>query len=133
MGGEQGPLLVATGAQTSLAAGEGNEHLVPATRAADTGKSEVEIAAAEVLAGHLADDGPPASVTLLVTLVVGAFKFRIVPFDDLVERRLPRLARPVDGCHLRRQADHEPAAFRFEAGRVRNANWNAIEYDTCVH
>jgi len=41
----------------------------------------VEVAAAEELAGHLADDGPPGSVTLLVTLVVAAFKFRIVPFD----------------------------------------------------
>ena len=38
------------------------------TGALDTDESEVEVATAEKLAGHLANDGPPGSVALLVTL-----------------------------------------------------------------
>ena len=50
------------------------------------GESEVQVAATQKLADHVADDRPPESVALLVILVVGAFKFRIVPFDEPVER-----------------------------------------------
>jgi len=50
-----------------------HEHLVRTTSALDSGESEVEVAAAEKFAGHLADDGSPWSVALLVTIVVGAF------------------------------------------------------------
>ena len=101
--------------------------------AADTSKAKVEIPASKELADHLADDGPPGSVALLITFLVGAFKFRIVPFDELVERRLPRLARAVDGCDLRRQADHGTADFRFEVGKERGKCRNLTGYDTCVH
>ena len=75
------PLLMATGTKAPLLTREWHEHLMRTTGAPDSGEPEVEVAAAEELAGHLADDGPPGSVTLLVTLVVAAFKFRIVPFD----------------------------------------------------
>jgi len=59
VGGQQGAFLMATGAQAALAAGEGDEHLVPAVRAADAGEAEVQVAAAEELAGDVADDRPP--------------------------------------------------------------------------
>ena len=59
VGGQQGAFLMATGAQAALAVGEGDEHLVAAIRAADAAEAEVQVAAAEELAGDLADDRPP--------------------------------------------------------------------------
>ena len=85
-----------TGADTSLPAGEGDEHFVPAVGAADTSKPEVEVAAGEKFAENLANDRAPRAVVLLVTLAVGPLKFRIVRFDELVERREPWPAWTVD-------------------------------------
>ena len=62
LGGQQRSLLMATGAQTPLAAGKRDEHLVGAVAAADAGKTKVQIPAAEELASHFADDGPPNAV-----------------------------------------------------------------------
>ncbi len=59
MGHQQGAFLVTTRAQTSLAAGEGDEHFVATTRAADAGEAEVEVAATKELAGHFPNDGSP--------------------------------------------------------------------------
>ena len=77
---------MATGTKAALLAREWHKHLVRAAGAPDAGESEVQITTAQELADHVADDGPPASVAPLETLVVDAFKFRIVPFDELVER-----------------------------------------------
>ena len=110
-----------------------HEHLVRTNGALDTGESEVQVAAAKELAGRLADDAPPGAVALLVTLAIGAFELGIVTLDKPVERRLPRLARAVDGCDLRRQADHGTAAFRFWAGKERKAHWNVTGYHTDAH
>ena len=85
-GGQQRSPLMATGAQTPLAAGKRDEHLVGAVAAADAGKTQVQIPAAEELASHFADDGPPSAVAPLVTVIVSALKFRQVPLDDLVQR-----------------------------------------------
>ena len=68
LGQQKRPLLMTTGTKTPLLTREGHEHLVRTTGALDSGKTEVQVAAAEKLAGHLADDGPPGSVALLVTL-----------------------------------------------------------------
>ena len=114
---QQGALLMAAWTKATLLAGEGDEHLVAAVRAPNAGKAEVQVAAAEEFTYHVADDQSPRAVAFRVTLVIGTLEFRIVTLDGLVERRLPRPARAVDGCDLRRQADHGIAAFRFEAGR----------------
>ena len=89
-----------------------------AVAAADAGKTKVQIPAAEELASHFADDGPPSAVAPLVTVVVSALKFRQVPLDDLVQRRLPRPSRAVDRCDLGRQTDHGDAGFPFDKGRA---------------
>ena len=52
LGQQKRPLLMATGTKTPLLTKEGHEHLVRTTGALDTGESEVEIAAAEKLAGR---------------------------------------------------------------------------------
>ncbi len=130
---QQGALLMAAWTKATLLTGEGDEHLVAAVRAPNAGKAEVQVAAAEEFAYHVADNQSPRAVAFCVTLVIGTLEFWIVTLDGPVERRLPRPARAVDGCDLCRQADHGIAAFRFEAGRERNAYQNAIRYDTCVH
>ena len=130
---QQGALLMAAWTKAALLTGEGDENLVAAVRAPNAGKAEVQVAAAEEFAYNFADDQSPRAVAFCVALVIGTLEFRIVTLDGPVERRLPRPARAVDGCDLRRQADHGIAAFRFEAGRERNAYRNAIRYDTCVY
>lgn len=84
-GGRHGPLLVAARVEASLAAGEGNEHLVVAVPAADSGKAKVQIAATEESVGNLADDRPPRAVTLGVTLAVGALELREVTLDGSMD------------------------------------------------
>ena len=86
LGQQKRPLLMATGTKTPLLTREGHEHLVRTTGALDTGESEVEVSAAEKIAGYLADDGPPASVALLITLAIGAFELGIVALDKPVQR-----------------------------------------------
>ena len=76
LGQQQGPFLVATRAEASLAAGERNEHFVAALRAAapHAGEAEVKVAATEELADHIADDGPPKSVAFLIPLGIKLFE-----------------------------------------------------------
>ena len=67
---------MAARAKVPLAAGEGDEHLVAALRAAapHAGEAEVQVAATEELADHIADDGPPKSVAFLIPLGIKLFE-----------------------------------------------------------
>jgi len=86
VGQQQGAFLVAARAKAPLAAGKGNEHLVAALRAAapHAGEAEVQVAAAEELADHIADDGPPKPLAFLVPLGIKLFELGKKPFDDAV-------------------------------------------------
>jgi len=68
--GQQRPLLVARGTRATLLAGEGDEHLMVAVVAANSGKAFLEIAALQKGCHRLLDDWPPVAVLLLKTLVV---------------------------------------------------------------
>jgi len=68
--GQQRPLLVARGAGAALLAGEGNEHLVLAVGAANSGEALLQIAALQKGRHRLLDDRPPVTVLGLITLVV---------------------------------------------------------------
>ena len=107
-----------TGTETTLVAGEGDEHFVTAAGAADSGKPEVQVAATQVLANHLADDRPPEAVAVLIAVVVGSFELREVALDEPVERRLPRPAGTVDRDGVGADRNHGAVAFPgSEAGR----------------
>ena len=97
VGRQERAFLMATGAQAALAAGEGDEHLVAAVRTADAREAEVQVAAMEELAGHRADDRAPRPVELGITLIIGALELGVIPLDDLIEGRLPGLARAING------------------------------------
>ena len=60
--------------KTTLAARNRNEHLVPGVSARDAGEAEVQIAAAEELAGHLAEDRALRAVALRVTPIIGTLE-----------------------------------------------------------
>ena len=87
LGQQQGPFLVAARAEASLAAGERNEHFVAALRAAapHAGEAEVQVAAAEELADHVADDGPPEAVAFFVSFGIKLFELGEKPLDDAVQ------------------------------------------------
>ena len=58
LGQQKRPLLVATGAERPLLTRKGHEHLVVAVGAPDASKAEVQVAAAEEFAYHVADELP---------------------------------------------------------------------------
>jgi hypothetical protein len=107
--GQQGPLLVATWAEATLTTGEGDEHFVTAVGAADAGKAQMGIAAAEQSAGNLADDRPPRSVTPRVTAGIDPLELGQIALDGTIQRRVARPARAIDG-RLCCSADHGEAA-----------------------
>jgi hypothetical protein len=105
---------MATWAEAALPAGEGDEHLMVTIFATNSSKAEVEVTASEEFAYNLANDRSPMTVAILIMLSVNSLELRKMALDEFVEGRLPRLARLVDFCDLRRQADHGNVAFRFE-------------------
>ena len=88
LGGQQASFLMAARTETTLLAGEGDEHLVAAVGATDACEAEVQIAAAKESAGHVADDRTPRAVAPGVVLVVGPLELGQVTFDGLIQRRL---------------------------------------------
>jgi hypothetical protein len=49
------------------------------------GETEVQVAAAEKLADHIANDGPPESVAFLVPLGIDLFELGEEPLDEPVQ------------------------------------------------
>ena len=74
-------------AKTSLATGIWDEHLVAALQAAapHAGEAEVQVAVAEELADHVADDGAPKSVAFLVPRGIKLFELGKKPLDDAAQ------------------------------------------------
>ena len=68
-----GPLLMAAWTNATLRAGEGDEHFVAAVRAANAGKAEVQVAAAEEPADDLSDDASPLAVAFGVVFAERPF------------------------------------------------------------
>ena len=77
----QSPFLMATGTKATSATRKGDEQLVRAFRTAHPGKTLAEIPALQELFDDRANDGPPETVALLVTLFIDRFKPRIKPLD----------------------------------------------------
>jgi hypothetical protein len=86
--------------------------------AADAGEAEVQVAAAEELAGDLADDRPPGSVTRGVTLVVGALELEQVSFDQSIKGRDAQLARAIGGGGRTGHGDHGKESFSGGSGKT---------------
>ena len=74
--GQQRAFPMAGGARRALLAGEGDEHLMAAVRAADAGEALVQIAALEKGRHGVLDDRPPEAVLGLESLVVDLLEGR---------------------------------------------------------
>jgi hypothetical protein len=90
------PLLLTARAQAPSAAGERDEELVAALRAADAGEAFPQVAAGEEPFDGPLDDGPPEAVALLEALRIGALELLELPVEQLPQRRVLRVARAID-------------------------------------
>jgi hypothetical protein len=109
-GGQQRPFLVAGWARTALLAGEGDEHLVLAVRAANSGEAFLQIATLEKGCHRLLDDGPPVAVLSLKAIVVGLLEGVKVLIDQAPQIRRLRIAWPVEWQRFETRLSHEQHA-----------------------
>ena len=72
---------MARGAKQAAFAGIGQDGLIAAAVAANARETSMQIATFEILAHHLADDGTPAAVLLLITVVVDPLELFEIVFD----------------------------------------------------
>ena len=73
-GEEQDALLVARGTKKPAFTGICEDRLVAAAPAAKTRETSMKVSTFQILAHHLADDGAPGAVLLLVTVVIDALE-----------------------------------------------------------
>ena len=72
--------------------------------------------------GELGDDQAPEAVALPIALVVDALELVVVPIEQPVQRRFPRLARAVDPDTHGNRAPHGRDS---PAGAVTGAVWHS--------
>jgi len=81
LGEKQDALLLARGAKEAAFAGVGEDGLIAAAVAAKTRKTSMQISTFQILAHHLADDGTPTAILLLIPIVVNALELFEIVFD----------------------------------------------------
>ena len=69
----------------------GARYLIAAA-ATKTRKTSVKVSTFQILAHHLADDGAPGAVLLLVALFIDAFELLVIVLDQRIERSSARVA-----------------------------------------
>jgi hypothetical protein len=74
--------------------------------AANAGEASMQIAAFEKLAHHLADDGAPAAVLLLIPVIVDPLELLEIVFDQRIQGIRARIVRLVNGCRCVLHALH---------------------------
>ena len=79
------PFGMATGAEVTALAREGQQQLVLAGAAAHAGEPMLQDAAGEELLDHLGDDGPPGAPAPLEALVVDGGELLEVILDQAIE------------------------------------------------
>ena len=105
-GEQQSPLLMTTGADTPLLAGEGHEELVATVGAADTGEALSQVAAPEELIDGCGDDRPPEAELASIALVIHGLEVVEVLANEAVEVRLQWLARSIDPADVAARTLH---------------------------
>lgn len=95
---KQEALLLARRTKQAAFAGVGEDSLIAAAMAAETGESSVQVCTLQILTHHLADDGTPAAVLVLIAVVVDALELLIIVFHQGLQRTGAGIARLIDGC-----------------------------------
>jgi hypothetical protein len=88
---EQDTLLLACGTEESALAGTGQDRLVAAALAGKMGETSMKVSTFEILAHHLAGDGVPRAVLLLVAVVEDALELLVIVLDQRIERSSARV------------------------------------------
>ena len=96
LGPQDLPLLLARGAERPPAAGERHQHAPPALAAPEAGEAVLEQAAAQELPQHPLDHRSKRPVLPCEALGPDPQQLLQVALDELEQRRLARLSRPVD-------------------------------------
>ena len=68
------------------------------TVARETRKTSMQISTLEKLTHHLADDGAPAAVLLLIPIVVNPLELFVIVFDQRIQETCARITRLIDSC-----------------------------------
>jgi hypothetical protein len=97
---------MAAWAQAPLPTRERHEHLMAAVRAADAGKTEMQVAATKESAAHHSNQCSPTTIAAFVAFVVGVLKLRVVALDEPVQLRCARTTRMINRRQLARHDGH---------------------------
>jgi hypothetical protein len=101
-------------------AGIGQDGLIAAAVAANASEASMQIAAFEKFAHHLADDGAPAAVLLLIPVIVGAFALLEMVFDPRKQGTSARVAGLVNGSRRVLHALHNRQELQMSE---KNSSW----------
>ena len=111
---------MARGTKKSAFTGICEDRLVAAAPAAKTRETSMKVSTLQILAHHLADDGAPGAVLLLVAVVIDALELLVIVFHERIERGSARVTRLINGCRCGLHALHNSQVLRMiEKTRVR--------------
>ena len=105
-GEKQDALLLARGTKQPAFAGISEDGLIAAIIAAKTSKTSVQVSAFQILAHDFADDGAPAAILLLITVIVDALELFVIVFDQGIQRTCARVSGLVNGSRCVLHALH---------------------------
>ena len=105
-GEEQDALLVARGTKKPAFTGICEDRLIATAPAAKTRETSMKVSTFQILAHHLADDGAPGAVLLLVAVVIDALELLVIVFHERIERAGFRVTRLINGCRCALHALH---------------------------
>jgi hypothetical protein len=105
-GEKQDALLLARGTKQPAFAGISEDGLIAAIIAAKTSKTSVQVSAIQILAHHLADNGVPSAVLLLIPIVVDALELLVIVLDQRIQRTCARVSGLVNGSRCVLHALH---------------------------
>jgi hypothetical protein len=73
----------------------------------------MKVSTLQILAHHLADDGAPEAVLLLVTVVIDALELLVIVFHERKERGGARVTRLINGCRCALHTLHNSQARKI--------------------
>jgi hypothetical protein len=92
LGKKQDAFLLTGGTKQPAFAGIGEDGLIAASVAAKTRKTSLQVSTIQLLAHDFPNDGAPAAILLLITVIVDPLKLFIIVIDQRIERTGARVA-----------------------------------------
>jgi hypothetical protein len=73
----------------------------------------MKVSTFQILAHHLADDGAPGAVLLLVAVVIDALELLVIVFHERIEGAGFRVTRLINGCRCVLHALHNSQVWKM--------------------